>query len=162
MTDSSRHLVNKKHIEDNTAIIDWVLAIYGSYIGIWLGLFVQQMWENRTNVVALFSDQSYNDGLAFLIIIGFPVLFFVFTYYMIKWIWVLRSLSPQQTVKEVIKRLRKSGGGTFYFFIIIGLFIIGWFFHIDFIWVFAGFFAFISWLAIILFITLSDRREWIS
>ena len=69
----------KQHINDNTVIIDWILAIYGAYIGIWLGLFVQQIWQNKSKVIKVFLQQVYNQSISTTIIVGFPILFLIFT-----------------------------------------------------------------------------------
>lgn len=144
---------NSNNKADTPMLIEWISTIYGIYFGIWLGFFVEQLFIKQAIVqiqIPFFSVDLVN--------IGFSIIIGVYTYYFVKYMWRIRNVTPTQQFRTVVKRF--VGAPILVLVTDLAIFFIGYIFKIDKIWTGMGIWATISWVLVLGFAVLSDRRGW--
>ena len=152
--------VINKHKRDNLVIIEWILSLYGAYIGIWLGLFIDAMNRNKYICFKKFTITPFNKIASTGLIVLFPILFSIFSIFMVKWLFIIKDIYPDIRLKDYYKKIKNSGGISLYIAILIGIFLISYLYGLSFSLCFSGIFAISSWLVIILILIRDDRRSW--
>lgn len=152
--------VINKHKQDNLVIIEWILSIYGAYIGIWLGLFIDAMNDNKKYFFQMITISPYNNIASIGLIILFPILFSIFSIHMVKWLFIIKDIHPDIRLRDYYKKMKNSGGILLFIFTLIGISIVSFLFKLSFSLYFSGIFAISSWLVIILLLIRDDRRSW--
>ncbi len=85
-------------VENLTILIDWTSSIYGIFWGIWLGIFLQKIWENLSNPEAIAKLPSFipTSYLPYLLP-GLALLICLYTYNFVKWLWMMRYITKKST-----------------------------------------------------------------
>ena len=132
----------------NIALIEWSLSIYGIYWGIWLSFFVEQIVQHKIRPGFEYFYSS--------ILIFFGLLVMVYSYYLVKWLWDIRSLYPKANISELIYRLKRAF--SFLIGITIATYCLGYIFCINDIWVYMGIWSSAGWFVLTVSIVVSDWR----
>jgi hypothetical protein len=138
---------------DNSVLIEWTSSVYGIFVGVWLGFFVEQLVENRGVFLIKALSEYY-----FTFIVGYSILFSVHTFYMVRWLWIMRGFSPDGSFSEALAKFK--AGRKFAVSNLVALLLVGYLFSVKVLWVYMGVWAIFGWLLVVGAVVSADRRDW--
>lgn len=146
---------------DNIQLIDWVSSVYGIYWGVWLGFFLDKMANSKPNGLLVLSSIFLNKDLenySLVLICSFSILVVSYTFFLVKWMWSVRTLSINSRVSSAINKNKP----TIILLILTSgmIILLGKIYSLNVIWIGAGIWATAGWITVIIFVLFSDRRSW--
>lgn len=143
--------MNNQQNSDTRTLIEWTSSIYAIFWSIWLGLYVDKL---STFAPINLIPTNWISPIA----IGFFLIVLLYTYHLVKWLWLMGTVNPDSPVKVAIKLQGKA----FFLVILIMAAIhgLGTIYKVPFIWTGLGYLSTIGWPVSIITIVCSDRRRW--
>lgn len=147
--------------EDNARLIEWAVAIYGIFWGIWLASFTENVvtsCEWPVLIEDIVVDHLLVGRILCLAPIGFLVMITTYTFFLLKWLWGLRFVLPGAGFQAIFKNARQAAILWSY----VTLFILGFQYlcSISIGWASMGIWATLGLHATTAAVVLVERRAW--
>lgn len=148
----------ENYSQDNTILIEWVSAIYGIFWGVWLGFFTDKLVTSCSinpliNIPEIIVSIVYSTA-----IVSLTILITVYSFYLVKWLWMMRTIVPKTDYRTVLSKLGKAA--VFLICSVIPISGLSFLCSIGWQWLWMGVWATTGWLFVVSLIVMADRKGW--